>query len=91
MKLVTFLFGCLIIRLVCYLFSVLCVLLCGRLSADDVVGAFLVISLFLLLVGKKWSIPNLPNLSVDLFNISSVYSVFLLVYVLCIYLFTNNY
>jgi hypothetical protein len=81
-QLVPFLVGCLIIRLVCFLFSGLCALLCDHLAAS-VVGGFLVISCFLLLVGTKWS---LPNLSVELCNISSVYSVLLLVYV-CMHLF----
>jgi hypothetical protein len=81
-QLVPFLVGCLIIGLVCFLFSGLCALLCDHLAAY-VVGGFLVVSCFLLLAGTKWS---LPNLSVEIYNISSVYSVFLLVYV-CMPLF----
>jgi xanthine/uracil/vitamin C permease (AzgA family) len=50
MQLVAFLGICLIIRLVCFLFSELCALLYDHLAAY-VVGGFLVISGFLFLVG----------------------------------------
>jgi len=46
-QLVPFLVGCLIIRLVCFMYSGLCALLCDHLTAY-LVGGFLVISCFLL-------------------------------------------
>jgi len=52
LQLETFLVGCLLIRLVCFLFGRLCALFCDHLAAY-VLGGFLVISCFLLLVGTK--------------------------------------